>query len=359
MLAGEFGWSRGAISLAMSFNLILGSFFGLVIGAIADRRGPRAPLAVTVGLAGAGFALSSTVQALWHLYLFVGVMGGIGMSGFYVLATVTVSRWFTTSGRGLALGIVLTGFNLGFMTGPPIAAFLIEEIGWRLAFVALGGSCCAVGTLASLLVRFPPGTLVTAGVSRWAGLRTTVADWRVWALGVSWLLTGGVMLMLTVHVVPFARDRGIRLDAAALGLTAYGLGAVVGRVVGGALADRIGTTGIMWTCYALQALALVPLLVRPSQVTVLLVLVLFGIGFAGADTAFARAIPEVFGLATIGAVFGILTLCWRWGAAFGPATAGFFYDATGSYAVPFGAAPVAIIASFVLFLAAARRPRPV
>ncbi len=357
ILADTFGWSRGAISLAMSLNLMLGAFLGFVIGAVADRRGPRLPLIVTVALTGAGFALASLVQSLWHLYLYVGVIAGIGMSAFYILATATVSRWFVT-GRGLALGLVLIGFNLGFMTGAPIAAFLIERLGWRLALVVLGGGFGLVGVAASLVVRFPPGAVTPASGPRRGALREIVGDWRLWAFSVSWLLTGFVMLMITVHVVPFARDRGIELKAAAFALTAYGLGAVIGRVLGGTAADRVGTIPVMWTFYGVQAVALLPLLTTPSQSTVLAVLVVFGIGFAGADTVFAKAVPEVFGLKAIGAVFGFLALGWRWGAALGPAFAGFMHDATGSYMIPFGTAPIAVLASFVLFVLAVRAPGP-
>ncbi|MBI2205161.1 MAG: MFS transporter [Candidatus Rokubacteria bacterium] len=356
ILADTFGWSRGAISLAMSINLMLGAFLGFVIGAVADRRGPRLPLVLTVGLAGAGFALAATVQTLWQLYLYVGVIAGIGFSAFYILATATVSRWFVT-GRGLALGLVLMGFNLGLMTGAPIAAFLIEALGWRVALGALGGGFGLLGVLASVIVRFPEGAASPAPASRRGALREVIGDWRLWMFSVSWLLTGCVMLMLQVHIVPFARDRGVELKAAAFALTAYGIGAVVGRVLGGAASDRLGTKPVMWTFYGVQAVALVPLLAQPSQTVVLAVLVLFGIGFAGADTVFARAVPEVFGLKSIGAVFGFLSLGWRGGAALGPAAAGFLHDATGSYAISFGAAPVAVLVSFVLYLLAVRPPR--
>lgn len=358
VLAETFGWSRGSISLAMSMNLLLGSFFSLAIGTLTDRHGPRLPLTITVGLSAAGFALAARVETLWQLYLFVGVVAGVGMSSFYVVSTATVARWFVAR-RGLALGLVLTGFNLGVMTGGPVAAFLIEWLGWRSAFLVFGVSCAAVGVVASAVVSFPPGTLDPSTGSRWSGFRPLLGDWRLWALAFSWFLTGFVMLMLTVHVVPFARDQGIRLESAAFGLTAYGLGAVIGRVAGGAASDRLGTMSLMWAFYGLKVVALAPLVLHPSQSVVLVVLLLFGIGFAGADTVFARAVPEVFGLHVIGAVFGFLALGWRWGAALGPATAGFVYDATGSYAIPFGVAPLAVIVSFVLFRAAARkRPAP-
>jgi hypothetical protein len=59
--------------------------------------------------------LVGTVQALWQLYLFVGVLGGIGMSSFYLLSASTVMRWFDQR-RGLGLALVLMGFNLGYLT---------------------------------------------------------------------------------------------------------------------------------------------------------------------------------------------------------------------------------------------------
>src|SRR2546425_8637493 len=90
VLAEAFAWSRGAISAALSINLMLGGLAGFGIGALADRHGPRVMLVLTVTLAGAAFALVSTVDALWQLYLFVGVMGGVGMSSFYLLSAATI-----------------------------------------------------------------------------------------------------------------------------------------------------------------------------------------------------------------------------------------------------------------------------
>jgi MFS family permease len=355
-LVDEFGWSRGAISLAMSINLLVGGVMGFVIGTIADRRGPRVPLVVTVTLAGLGFGLAAAVRQLWHLYLCIGVMGGIGLSGFYVLTTATVSRWFNRR-RGLALGVVLIGFNIGFMTGGPLAAFLIERSGWRVAWLVLGGGFCLVGVLAGALVTDPPGTVPVAG-SRWAGLDAALGDWRLWALTAAWLLAGGVLLMISVHVVSFARDRGVSLETASLALTAYGFGAVFGRLGGGAAADRFGMRPTMAVCTAVQVLALAPLLARLSDAGLLGLLALFGAGFAGADTVFVRTVPEVFGLRSVAGITGIVTLGWRWGAALGPAVAGFVHDATGSYAMPFAAAPVAVLVSFAIYLVAtARRAR--
>ena len=185
-------------------------------------------------------------------------------------------------------------------------------------------------------------------------LRAALVDPRQWYLNGSWLLLGGVALMISVHVVPFARDQGISLAGASLTLTAYGLGSVVGRLVSGAVSDRLGTFVTIRAGYTIQIVALLTLWLVPSRDAVLASLVVFGIGFAAADTMVTKVIPDVFGVRAIGAIMGVLALGWRAGAALGPAAAGFLYDATSSYTVPFAAAPVAVLTSWGLFALATR-----
>jgi MFS family permease len=377
VLAEAFGWSRGAISTALSVNLLLGGLSGVGIGALADRHGPRLLLVPTVALAGAAFALVSTVGALWQLYLFVGILGGVGMSSFYVLSATTVAHWFDER-RGLALAIVLVGFNLGYIAGGPLAAWLIAKAGWRAAYALLGGGCGLCTMLSALAVRLPrlaeaAALRLSSGrgdavgprgrsepiAERGVTLQDALAEPRQWGLNVAWLLLGGTAFMVTVHVVPFARDQGVDLAGASLVLTAYGIGSVVGRVAAGAMSDRVGTIATMRAAYTVQALALLGLLWLPTREALFGSLAAFGAGFAAADTMIAKVIPDVFGVKAIGAIMGVLTLGWRFGAALGPAAAGFLYDATGSYAVPFGVAPLVVLVSWALFAAAtSRRPRP-
>jgi len=355
VFAETFGWSRGAISTALSMNLLLGGIAGLVIGALADRSGPRVTLVSTVLLAGVAFSLASTVTALWQLYLLVGVLGGIGMSSFYLLSTTTVTRWFSER-RGLALALVLVGFNLAYITAGPLAAWLITKVGWRAAYALLAGICGLVTMVAALTVRLPRAGEAFSGaaaVSASAGHNVTLADAlvdpRQWYLNISWLLLGALTLMISVHIVSFAHDQGISLAQASVALTAYGAGAAAGRIGSGIVSDWMGTFTTIRLSYVLQLLGLAALLWVSSLEALLLSLLLLGIGFASADTMLAKAVPEVFGTRALGAILGVLNLGWRFGAALGPVSAGFLYDATGAYTIPFGAAPVVVLVSWGLF----------
>jgi len=364
VFAETFGWSRGAISTALSVNLLLGGVAGFGIGALADRRGPRVTLVSTVLLAGAAFSLASTVTALWQLYLLVGVLGGVGMSSFYLLSTTTVTRWFS-EGRGLALALVLVGFNLAYITAGPLAAWLIAKVGWRAAYALLAGICGLVTMLAALTVRLPgagevaPARALTADGS--AGPNVTLADAlvdpRQWYLNISWLLLGALTLMISVHIVSFAHDQGISLAQASLALTAYGIGAVGGRIGSGIVSDRIGTFTTIRLSYVLQMVALAALLWLSSLEGLLVSLLVLGFGFASADTMLAKAVPEVFGTRALGSILGVLNLGWRFGAALGPVSAGFLYDLTGAYTIPFGAAPVVVLVSWGLFALGSSRRR--
>jgi MFS family permease len=363
VIAEAFGWSRGAIATALSLNLVVGGVAGFGAGALADRHGPRLLLVVTTLLATAAFALVATVTALWQLYLFVGVAGGLGMSSFYLLSTSTVLRWFDDR-RALAVALVLIGYHVGFITAGPLAAWLIASVGWRAAYAALAAGAGVIALLAALTVRLPeagdvqragdpapgPAPVTPGGLS----LGEALTDGRQWCFNAGWLLLGSLSLMVSVHIVPFARDQGIALAGASLALTAYGVGAITGRLAAGVVSEQAGSRATITAAYAVQVVALLLLVAMPSRVALFAALVAFGAGFGAADTLIAKAIPEVFGVRALGAIIGVLTFGWRAGAAAGPAIAGFLYDATGSYAVPFGAAPVVAAASWVLFTLGSR-----
>jgi MFS family permease len=359
VLTDAFGWSRGAVSMALSINLVLGGVAAFPVGRIADRRGPRAVLAVTVAIGAVGFVLSSRVDALWQLYLSYGVLVGIGMSSIYVLTAATVSRWFEAR-RGLALAIVLSGFNLGWLTGGPLAAFLVGRYGWRTAYVLLGALIAVVGVPASLYVRYPRTERPPAGASeeRAAARFTAFSDARLWYFVSAWCFLGLVLMMVTVHSVSYARDRGLPLEQASLALTAFGLGAVSGRLLAGAAADRFGAVPTMRVCLLIQCTALCALLLGLPTWTVIGALLLFGLGASGADNTFVKAVPDAFGLAALATIMSVVGLGWRSGAGVGPALAGYVHDFTGSYAPAFAFAVVALAAGWTLFrLGAAPRPR--
>jgi predicted MFS family arabinose efflux permease len=353
VLSGEFGWSRGAISIAASLNLIVGGVIAFVVGAASDRYGPRPVLALSALMIGAVYLLASTISTLWQFYLLMGVLLGISMSGIYLVPTATVARWFVKQ-RGLALGILLAGLNLSLVTGGPLSASLIENFGWRASYQILGVLVWTIATPASLFTRFPDGQ--TKGSSNPSdhrpdgeSLRDALRNRRLWLIAAAWFLLGFAHMMITIHVVPFVKDRGVMLERASLALTIFGIGTIIGRILLGTAADRLGTMRIFWACQIVQIVALTWILTGPSLSTLYSLILWFGVGAAGSDTAVVKGSAEVFGTRAIGAIMGALSFGWRCGAALGPAAAGFIYDATGSYTIALGLASAGLAGSTIFF----------
>ena len=362
VLADEFGWSRGAISVAPSLNLIIGGLIAFAIGAASDRYGPRLILTASALFVGALFALASQITALWHLYLVLGVLLGIAMSSVYLVPTTTVSRWFVER-RGLALGILLAGLNLAFVTGPRLSAYLIERFGWRTTYLVLGALVWILAIPGSLLTRFPPtATGADTGAHRSAAsagssLGEALGDRRLWLLVTAWMLLGFNQMMMSIHLVSYVKDQGVTLERASLALTILGTGTIAGRILFGMAADRIGTKPTFWFCLVIQIASLLAIVAGPSLSILDVLLFWFGLSAAGSDTTLVKGAVETFGVRAIGAVMGVLSLGWRCGAALGPTAAGFIYDATGTYVLAFALAAGGLALSSAFFTLGTSAPR--
>src|SRR5919198_5307251 len=80
-MEAEFGWSRGALSMAAALSLLLLGAVGPFAGRLADRWGPRCVIVLSLVLLGIGSILSSFVTQLWHIYLTAGVLIAAGAGG--------------------------------------------------------------------------------------------------------------------------------------------------------------------------------------------------------------------------------------------------------------------------------------
>lgn len=151
----EFGWSRASTSGAQSLNLVLMGGFGILAGKLSDRFGTRLVLTVCGFLLGLGYLLMSRVGAIWQIYLFHGVLVGIGMSGTFVPLMSATARWFIRR-RGLTSGIVASGIGIGMIMMPLVANLLISKYSWRTSYFILGLiALVLITTLAQFLRRAP------------------------------------------------------------------------------------------------------------------------------------------------------------------------------------------------------------
>src|SRR5689334_19716697 len=154
-LQKDFAASRGSVSLVFSLAGFLYFGLGIVSGPLADRWGSRRVAFIGMILTGVGLAVASTARSLAEVYTAYGLGVGLGVGCSYVPAVGAVQRWFVRR-RGFASGLAVSGIGVGTLVMPPLASLLIDALGWRSAYLALGALAIVIGAGMALLIENDP-----------------------------------------------------------------------------------------------------------------------------------------------------------------------------------------------------------
>ena len=346
-LITEFQWSRAVISGAASLALFLSGLLAIFVGRLNDTYGPTKLMGITSLFFGIGLMMMSQVHEIWQLYLFYGIVFGIGLSAIDVIALTTTTRWFSRS-RGLMTGIVKVGTGAGQFTIPFLASVLIAAYGWRQANVILGVfSLLVLFLLAQLLKRDPKGSRPEiqekgnesaeskhaeyGSLSAGEAIRTV----QMWIICSVNLLVVFTLMIILVHIVPHASDLGLSAIQSAGVLSTIGAVSMVGRFTSGLIIDYFSSKSVIVTCYFILITSLLWLQAADSLWMLYLFAGFYGLAHGGFFTAISPIVAESFGIAAHGAIFGIVVFSGTTGGAIGPLTAGLLFDMTGSYTLVF------------------------
>jgi MFS family permease len=375
-LVEEFRWSRGLTAGALSVSAVVQGLCAPLAGIVADRFGSRPVIVGGVIVLAAASMLASTIQTPWHLYLYTGVLGALGiMAVGWVPTGLLLSRWFQAR-RGRMAGIAFSGMGFGVFAIGPLTQWLIAATTWRTASLLLG-----LGTLILLLplvlwaVRDPPPATLSVGTTasglaspgqptrarpRDATLGEALGTRAFWALFAAYFFTPLAVFPVATHAVAYAVDQGYPAMLAATAFGAMGLMSSVGRVGFGFATDRIGgplTATLSYACTAAGTAALVALSIVPSPAWLVVFSLLFGLGFGARGPIITAMASELFGGRRFGVIYGVLNLGNGIGGALGPWFGGAVHDVTGSYRVAFLAA-IWFSACGAACFWLARRPAP-
>ena len=343
----EFGWSRAQISGASSTMFIVMGVLGIAMGRVNDLIGPRILLTASTVVFALGFILMSRMTALWHLYLFYGLLCGLGVAAHDVVVLSTVARWFTR-GRGLMSGLVKTGAGIGQLIVPLFAAFFILRHGWRDATMVVGLVALIVMVIAAQVVRRDPKLLglrpwgedqkeVANDVTQEAGLdlKQAVRTRQFWLISMAKLADWYCLFTIIIHVVPHGIDQGLEPATAAIVLSVIGGCSILGRLILGAGFDYLGTKRSLLIAFALLFLSVVFLQLLSDPRWLFAFAFVYGIGHGGFFAIASPCVAEYFGTRSHGVIFGIVMFTGSIGGTLGPWLSGWLYDSTGTYDIAF------------------------
>lgn len=365
-LVDNFGWSRAAISGCVTIRSIISGLTSPLVGALGDRYGFRKFILMGIVLVGLGYLLTSRLNSLWQLYLFLGLMTGVGVSSVFVPIVGTATKWFGSK-SALANGIILSGFSWAQIITPPTATYLILRYGWETCYVVLGLAALVLGTLAWLFIRTPPDAVKQPaeqiqveksndGEARAASehdytLAEAVRTPALWILFLILMIVAASYQMIAIHIIAAAIDTGIAPQAAAIILTISGITNTAGRLALGGLATILGNKKVLVLSIAIQAVTLFFLAGARDLYALYIIAAVYGLGYGGVTPITVTLTGSFFGTKSIGSIFGTVNSAYTLGVAIGPLIGGYIFDITGSYYSAFLTAAIATTLAFILCLA--------
>ncbi len=345
----DLGLDRVTATAPFSLYVLVYTVMGVVTGPATDRFGPRVVVLVGAGLLGLGYFLLATARMEWQVFLFLGLITGLGMSAVFIPLNATVVRWFFRR-RGLALAISGNGVNTALLLGPLAAGAVIPWLGWRTGLMTLAVTAAVLIAVCALaLVRdpearnlAPDGGMPDQGSKEstaaaeplpevsWS-LREATATNAFWVITGVYILTWIMLFFPFVHLPLLVADLGYDGASGATLVAAMGAGGIAGRIVFGWLSDLIGRLPSLYLALAVEVAAFTLFTFSTSLSGLYVAAALFIAGSSSATTLYPAIIADIFGRGHIGAVTGVSFSIAGAATAIGPLLAGWIREAAGSY----------------------------
>ena len=366
-MSEEFGWTRTTISFAAASGFLINGITQPFLGHLFDRIGGRRVIVIGLVLIGICTLLLSLTFNIFFMLVVFSFLLSTALSGPSLTNTMAlISKWFKRR-RATAVSINTVGTSFGGLILVPFAMYFLQAAGWRMTWLILGLLILFLAVPLSLLfIRENPEALglLPDGDKEYQEQgehrkkedhlgEFEVDHWiksfrssPMWQLSAAYVVCGVTTGMISTHFVPFAIERGISPGQAALifGLM-MGLNSL-GGIGAGVLSDKFGRKNVLAAVYLLRGIGYVMLVCIPSSLGMWAFAVAAGFSWVASVPLTSALTADVYGLRVLATISGVTFMCHQVGSFIMVLLAGFLFDLTGSYTLPFA------IAGSLLFPAA-------
>jgi OFA family oxalate/formate antiporter-like MFS transporter len=408
----QFGWTVPEVAMAYALICLIFGLLTFPAGRISDKIGPRNVVLFGGLFMAFGFFMVSTItppdpallaakdptalaaakKALWMLYLYYGVICGIGGAMVYLPPIATAPKWWPDK-RALATGFTVVGLGLGSFIMAPLATKMINHFGSALpVFKYVGMVMGVMVVMSAMCLKVPPAGYKPAGWNppapaggagapkayrdyTYEETKSTPQFWLLWVayfcgsfaglMVIGLIAKHGIDAMTLEYIaknglkaaadVPADEVKKIAMAAAGAPSMLAIFNAAV-RIMVGPLADKIGTKQIFVVLFALQCVAM--LLLFPAGKTAAMLAAVAGLigwNYGSMFTLFPATLLQYYGPTAQGSNYGLLFTAWGVAGFCGPYLGGKLQATTGSFFVPFIVSAV-VLAVAVLILLTLKAP---
>ncbi|MEK3796437.1 OFA family MFS transporter [Paenibacillus sp. FSL R7-0204] len=317
-LVSTFGFELSSVSITFSITSFALAFATLFAGKLQDRFGLRRLTAASGILLGLGLILSSQASSLPMFYLLAGVVVGYADGTAYITSLSNLMKWFPKN-KGLISGVSVGAYGTGSLIFKYINGGLIESAGVSNAFLYWGLIVMMMILVGSLLIREAPAAAPVIGNPKLAasGAALLPKDYTVKEM----LRTKEAYLLFVIfftacmsglYLIGIVKDIGVQLAGMDVATAANAVAMIAifntaGRLILGALSDRVSRTKLISITLAVTAMAMFTLSYATLSYGLFFACVaVIAFCFGGNITVFPAIVSDFFGLKNHSKNYGII-----------------------------------------------------
>ncbi len=361
-IPNTFDWSLSSLNDPYSVSVLVFSFSMIITGKIQDKIGPR--IAIIIG----GFFISlglfllsqSTDYIIWVLGF--GIMLGIGVAFCYASITPAAIKWFSPEKTGLIAGIIVSGLALSSVYIAPLSTYLIGKFGIHSTMLYYSIAFFLVIVIFSFFISNPPPNYLVTPSHQNKKLKYKQTEkspldflktgmfYKIWFI---YFIGAGVGLMVFSFINDLVKT-GLQ-ELAFWGVIIIALGNASGRIVGGALSDKLGSKKTLLIMFIFQLIlmiisTLITIINHYHPATLLILSTLIGFAYGTNLAIFPHITKELYGLKNFGVNYGIMFVAWGLGGSLLSRISQMLYSNTNSFSSSFITAIFLLLIGIYLIL---------
>ena len=343
-ISKDLGLSNASIASAYGLATLIAAFLLPYMGKIIDKYGSRNSLIIISIILGISCIFFGAASNFLMLTVGFGFLRFFGQGSLMLGCANMVSQWFDTK-RGFAMSLMALGFGISMAIHPPLSQWLIEQFGWKYAWVILGISTWIIMVPSLYILAWnspesvglrPDGTNKSGSAQNdlkeieGLNLSEAMKERSFYILSAMWF--GMAMLVTTLHFyqVTILTSQGITTEFAAGIFSVSAIAMVLFMPFVGKLFDNYPTKYVLALGLAINSISLLCITFANNELLAIVYAIFFGINNAISMTMFGYIWPRYFGRKHLGSIQGTGQMIGVIGASLGPLPVGFAIDYIGS-----------------------------
>lgn len=313
-LVTKFGWALSSVSITFSITSFALAFATLFAGKLQDRIGIRRLTAAAGIMLGLGLMLSSQAHSLLMFYLLAGVIVGFADGTAYITSLSNLIKWFPNN-KGLISGVSVGAYGTGSLIFKYINGSLIDSVGVSNTFMYWGIIVMVMIVIGSLLIREAPVQAPAGGAK--ASVISGQKEYTVKEM----LRTKEAYLLFVIfftacmsglYLIGIVKDIGVQLaglnvQTAASAVAMIAIFNTAGRLVLGALSDKMSRLKLVGISLAVTSAAMLTLSYATLNFGIFFACVAaIAFCFGGNITVFPAIVSDFFGLKNHSKNYGVI-----------------------------------------------------